>query len=107
MTRIAMVIRLRPEREAEYRALHANPFPGVLAALKAANVRNYSIFLRGDLLFGYLEYTGSDYEADMARVAADPETRRWWTFTDPCQQPLADAAPGEWWSLMEEVFHLE
>ena len=40
--RKAMVIRVRPEKLAEYRALHAKPFPGVLAALKAANVSNYS-----------------------------------------------------------------
>jgi len=25
-------------------------------------------------------------------MAADPETRRWWKETDPCQSPLPDAA---------------
>ena len=33
-----------------------------------------------NLLFGCWEYHGSDFEADMAAIAADPETRRWWTF---------------------------
>jgi L-rhamnose mutarotase len=105
--RKAMVIRVRPEKLAEYRALHANPFPGVLAALKAANVSNYSIFLKDDLLFGYLEYSGTDWVADMAKVAADPETQRWWQLTDPCQTPLETAAEGEWWSDMESVFFME
>jgi L-rhamnose mutarotase len=93
--RIASVIRLRPEKEAEYRAL------------RAAHVTNYSIFLRDGLLFSYLEYTGDDYAADMARVAQDETTQRWWQLTDPCQQPLDTAAEGEWWAPAEEVFHLE
>jgi L-rhamnose mutarotase len=107
MQRFAAVIRLRPEQEAEYRTLHAEVWPAVLAALTRANVRNYSIFLRDGVLFSYLEYVGEDYAADMARVAEDPETQRWWTFTDPCQQPVDTAAPGEWWAPMEEVFHLD
>jgi L-rhamnose mutarotase len=107
MQRFAAVIRLRPEQESEYRALHAKVWPAVLEALTQANVRNYSIFLRDGVLFSYLEYGGQDYAADMAQVAADPETQRWWTFTDPCQQPVDTAAPGEWWAPMEEVFHLD
>ena len=106
MQRIASVIRLRPEKEAEYRELHEAVWPSVLATLRAANVTNYSIFLRDGLLFSYLEYTGDDYAADMARIAAEPETRRWWTLTDPCQQPLETAAEGEW-APAEEVFHAD
>lgn len=107
MQRKAMVIRVLPEKVAEYRALHAAPFAGVLAALKAAGVGNYSIFLKDDVLFGYLEYHGDDWDADMARVAADPETQAWWALTDPCQTPWPTARPGEWWSEMESVFLLE
>jgi L-rhamnose mutarotase len=103
--RLASVIRLRPEKEAEYRALHADAWPAVLAALSRARVTNYSIFLRDGLLFSYLEYTGDDFEADMARIAEDPETQRWWRLTDPCQQPVDSAVAGEWWAPLEEVFH--
>jgi L-rhamnose mutarotase len=105
--RVASVIRLRPEKEAAYRALHAHAWPGVLDALRAAHVTNYSIFLRDGLLFSYLEYTGDDYNTDMARVAADETTRRWWQLTNPCQQPLDTTADGEWWAPAEEVFHLD
>jgi hypothetical protein len=45
--------------------------------------------------------------ADTARIAEDVETRRWWAFTDLCQQPLATAAEGEGWAPAGEVFHLE
>jgi len=105
--RFASVIRLRPEKEAEYRELHAAAWPGVLAALTRANIGNYSIYLRDGLLFSYLEYSGEDYAADTAAIAEDPVTREWWARTDPCQQPVESAAEGEWWAPMEEVFHLD
>jgi L-rhamnose mutarotase len=105
--RVATVIRLKPEHEEEYRRLHHAVWPDVLAALKRAHVRNYSIFLRDGLLFSYLEYDGADYAADMAGIAADDATRRWWQLTDPCQQPVDSAAEGEWWASAEEVFHLD
>ena len=107
MRRIASVIRLRPEKEAEYRALHGAVWPGVLATLRTANITNYSIFLRDGVLFSYLEYTGDDYAADTALIAADEQTQRWWKLTDPCQQPVESAADGEWWAPAEEVFHAD
>ena len=79
----------------------------MLAALRRAHVSNYSIFLRDGLLFSYLEYTGTNYEADMASVAADPETQRWWLLTDPCQQPVDTAAPANCGRQLTEVFHLD
>lgn len=107
MRRYASVIELRPEKEAEYRELHRQPWEGVLAALRRAHVSNYSIFLRDGYLFSYLEYTGEDFEADMASVAADAETKRWWQLTDPCQRRLPTAQEGEWWAPAEELFHLD
>jgi L-rhamnose mutarotase len=40
-------------------------------------------------------------------MAIDPTTQRWWACCRPCQQPLADCAPDEWWSSIEEVFHFD
>jgi L-rhamnose mutarotase len=74
--RIGSVIRLRPEREAEYRRLHAAVWPSVLGTLRTAHITNYSIFLRDGLLFSYLEYTGEYYAAHTALIAADEDTRR-------------------------------
>jgi L-rhamnose mutarotase len=105
--RIAAVVRLRAEHEGEYRRLHANVWPSVLATLRRVGVRNYSIFLRDGLLFSYLEYTGEDWTAAQIEIAADPETQRWWQLTDPMQEPLKTAAEGEWWGPAEEVFHLD
>lgn len=107
MRRIANVIRLRPEHEAEYRRLHEAVWPDVLAQIARSNITNYSIFLRDGLLFAYFEYTGSDLAADLAAMAEDPRTREWWELTDPCQQSVESAAPGEWWAPLEEVFHTD
>lgn len=54
----------------------------------------------------YFEYVGSDFDADMKKVAADPETQRWWKETEPCQLPLPEAAAkGTIWSDAREVFY--
>ncbi|MED7949961.1 L-rhamnose mutarotase [Streptomyces sp. BE303] len=102
--RIVQVVRLRPEKADEYRTLHrAVPQP-VLDRLRACHIRNYSIHLRGDLLIGCFDYLGDDFDADMARMAADEATRAWWHLTAPCQEPVAGAAPGQWWAPTEQVF---
>lgn len=107
MMRCAGVNRMPLEHLARYRELHSAVWPGVLATITACNIRNYSIFHRGGWLFSYYEYVGGDYEADMARMAADPVTREWWTLNDPLQWPLEDRAEGEWWAAMDELFHLD
>ena len=105
--RVGTVIRLLPEHEQVYRELHAAVWPDVLAQIARSNIRNYTIFLRDGLLFAYFEYTGTDYPADMAAMAADPRTQEWWKLTDPCQQAVPSAAEGEWWAPLEEVFHTD
>jgi L-rhamnose mutarotase len=61
---IGQVIKLRPEAYEEYKRLHADVWPDVLAMLHKANIRNYSILHWNGLLFAYMEYIGADYEAD-------------------------------------------
>lgn len=110
--RYAWVTGLKPERAEDYRRLHAHPWPAVNRMIKQCNIRNFSIHEReieGQLyLFAYLEYTGRDFTADMKKMAADPETQRWWRQTDPCQSPLPDAAAaGKIWADTKEVYYLK
>ena len=110
MKRYGTVIGLRREKIDTYKKLHADVWPGVRATLEACNIRTYSIYLRRlpdgkPYLFSYFEYTGDDFDADMARMAADPVTREWWDVCKPCQVVLEDRDEGEWWAAMEEVFH--
>lgn len=110
--RYGNVIGLRPEKLEEYKELHANVWPGVLKMIKECNIHNYTIYL-GELeegkyyLFSYFEYTGDDFKADMAKMAADPTTKKWWTLCDPCQAPIPTRKEGEWWANMEEVFRCD
>ncbi|MEO5687607.1 MAG: L-rhamnose mutarotase [Burkholderiaceae bacterium] len=109
MERMGMVIGIAPDRIAEYKRLHSAVWPRVLERIRQSNLCNYTIFLREpeNLLFATWEYHGADFAADMAAIAADPETQRWWTLTDPCQQPLASRAAGQHWAAMEAVFHVD
>lgn len=107
MTRYGMVIGLKPEAEKRYKEHHAAVWPEVLDMISRCNIRNYSIYLKDGLLFSYFEYHGADFEADMAKMAADPKTQEWWAVMMPMQAPLATRKEGEWWANMEEVFHLD
>ena len=107
MKRYGMVIGVRPEKLEEYKRLHAAVWPGVLKTIAECNIRNYSIYLKDDMLFGYFEYHGENFTADMAKMAADPLTQEWWRHCEPCQKPLETRAEGEWWANMEEVFHTD
>jgi L-rhamnose mutarotase len=107
MRRFGAVVGLRPEHRETYLRLHREVWPAVEARLSASHFTNYTIFVRGDLLFAYYEYTGEDFSADAAAVAGDPVTREWWTLTDPCQRRLDDTPDGEQWAPLTEVWHLD
>ncbi len=107
MQRFASVIGMKPENRAEYEKLHADVWPAVLEQIKTSNIRNYSIYRYGELLFSYFEYVGNDFEADMAAMAADPTTQKWWDVCKPLQSPVPDRADGEWWAAIPEIFHTD
>jgi L-rhamnose mutarotase len=105
--RVASVIGLDPAGIAEYERLHADVWEEVLARIARSNIRNYSIYRYGDLLFSYYEHVGDDLEADLAAMAADPVTQRWWALCSPLQRPVPERAAGEWWHALREVFHVD
>jgi L-rhamnose mutarotase len=107
MKRFGQVIGVRPEQFESYKNCHAAVWPEILTMIKKCNIRNYSIFHKDDMLYAYFEYTGTDFEADMAKMAADPKTLEWWSVMEPMQNPVATRKQGEWWANMEEVFHMD
>jgi len=50
---------------------------------------------------------GDDFDGDMAKMAEDPATQRWWDINKPLQRPLPDRAEGEWWASIPEIFHTD
>jgi L-rhamnose mutarotase len=105
--RFGQVIRIKPEGREQYIRYHANPLPGVNEMIKKCHINNYSIFIRGDYMFAYFEYDGTDYDADMKKMAADPATQHWWSLVQPLMQPLDDRKEGEFWADMLEIYHLD
>lgn len=107
MQRMGMVINVKGEHLDEYRRIHAAVWPEVLDIIAAANITNYSIFLKEpeNMLFAYWEYVGTDFAADMRKLGEEPAMKRWWAVTDPMQLPFATRGPGEWWASMPSVFY--
>jgi L-rhamnose mutarotase len=86
VTRVGMVIGIKPDQIEAYKQLHSGP--GVRDLLDQANIHNFSIFLHqmddGKFYeFAYYEYTGDNYEEDMAWLATQPSNQ---------QRPDADSA---------------
>ena len=107
MKRLGWIGRLKPDMVQKYVELHADTWSAVLRRNKDCNLQNYSIFHKDGLLFAYFEYVGEDFDGDMAKMAADPLTQKWWDIMMPMQAPLDTRAEGEWWANMDEVFHTD
>ena len=110
--RYGWAIGLKPEMVESYKLIHKYPWSPVLNALVDAKVRNYPIYLNQidgkPFLFAYFEYVGDNFTEDMAQVDGDPVSKAWMKFTDDaCQVPIPTRAQGEWWAVMEEVFHMD
>jgi L-rhamnose mutarotase len=109
--RYGQVIGIRPALVDSYKLIHKHAWPEVLKAIRRGNIRNYPIYMTtlGEkvYIFGYMEYVGSDFDADMQEIDSDPATKAWIKFTDEvCQLPIPTRQDGEWWANMENVVHL-
>jgi L-rhamnose mutarotase len=105
MKRYGMTIGLAPGAYEEYKRYHAAVWPEVMATTTRCNIRNFTIYHHDGTLFGSFEYHGTDYRADMAVMAADPATQRWWAIMEPLQRQIEGTPEGDWWMPMEELFH--
>ncbi|KAI5848598.1 hypothetical protein DFP73DRAFT_541722 [Morchella snyderi] len=112
--RIGQYVRLRPSALEEYKKIHAAVWPDVLKQIRECNIRDYSIFFddKTYTLFATFKYVGTDYEADMKKMAANEKVREWWDVTDQMQESPIEGAvsskegPG-WWKATEEVFYMK
>ena len=100
--RTAFVLRVRPERLDEYVAAHRAVWPEMLEALRAAGIRNYSIFRDGDRMFGYFE--ADDLEAAGRYLAEQEVVSRW---QDAMAELLEERVPEDGPPPLEEIFRLD
>ena len=104
MDRYAWKAMLKPGMKEEYKRRHDAIWPEMVALLKSAGIRNYTIWNVGNELFGY-------YECDSVQTAAQVQARsavvdRWNEYMKDVMQmdmdPVTGAQP-----LMRQVFLLE
>ena len=106
-TRYAMAVRLKDEKRDFYLKNHQNVWPEVLSELKKIKVKNYSIFLKDDFMFGYLEYDGDNFDKDMSEMQSIPVVEKWTSLMIDCFNPFPGHEDNNSWVLMDEIFYLE
>lgn len=90
--RSAFVLRVRPDKIAEYVEAHRNVWPEMLAALRDAGIRNYTIFRNGNEVFGYFE--SDDLEAAGRYMAEQEVNARWQdAMAELLEERVPDAGP--------------
>ena len=105
MQRVAFRLWVKPERLEEYKRHHEAVWPELLADMRAASIRNYSIFSDGAELFGYLEC--DDWAAASAALARSDANRRWQEFMADYLASPVDPDAAEPVRLLTEVFRMD
>ena len=105
--RYAMAVRLKDEKRDFYIKNHANVWPEVLSELKKIKVKNYSIYLKEDFMFGYLEYDGNNFNKDMEEMQKIPVVDKWTKLMIDCFNPFPNNEDNNSWVMMDEIFYME
>ena len=110
MTRHLLAVDLKDDPAAieAYKVHHRNVWPAVLSSLRRAGLTDLEIYLLGRRLVMVVEVAdGVDVErAFAAHRVSDPRVIEWEALMKSLQQPAPGSAAGEWWAVMQPVFHL-
>ena len=105
--RYAMAVRLKDEKKDFYIKNHADVWPEILSELKNIKVKNYSIFLKEDFMFGYLEYDGDNFDLDMAEMSKIAIVDKWTKLMINCFKPFPNNEENDSWVMMDEIFYMK
>ena len=105
--RYAMAVRLKNEKREYYIENHANVWPEILSELKKIKIKNYSIYLKEDFMFGYLEYGGDNFDKDMAEMGKIPIVDKWTNLMIDCFNPFPNNEENNSWVMMDEIFYMK
>jgi L-rhamnose mutarotase len=105
MERVAFRLRVQAGKLEEYKRIHRDVWPELLADMRAASIRNYSIFADGHELFGYLEC--DDWAAAQAALAASDANRRWQEWMKAFLATPVEVDQAEPLHRLDEVFRME
>jgi L-rhamnose mutarotase len=101
---LAFRMQLKPGVAAEYERRHDALWPDLAAALRAAGIFDYSIFLDEETmgLFAVLRLR-PDHSKDA--LPLEPVMRRWWDYMADLMEVHPGNRPREW--PLKPVFHFE
>lgn len=105
MERFAWKGRIKPGMKEEYKRRHDQIWPEMKALLKAAGIRNYTIWSDGETLFGYYECEQGVAFAEKTQ-AGSPVVDRWNEFMQDVLELEMDPVTGAQPKL-EQMFLLE
>jgi len=105
--RYAMAVRLKDEKKKFYLKNHQNVWPEILEELKKIKIKNYSIFLKEDFMFGYLEYEGNNFNEDMAQMGKIAIVDKWTKLMTDCFNPFPNNEGNDSWVMMDEIFYMK
>ena len=107
LERYAMAVRLKNEKKDFYLKNHQNVWPEILEELKKIKIKNYSIFLKEDFMFGYLEYEGNNFNKDMAEMAKIDIVDKWTKLMIDCFNFFPNNEKNNSWVMMDEIFYMK
>lgn len=105
MERMAWKGRIKPGCKAEYVRRHNEIWPELVKILKEAGIRNYTVFAKGEELFGYYECEKGIEFAEKAQ-AGSPVVDRWNEYMKDILELELDPETGAQRKL-EPVFRLD
>jgi L-rhamnose mutarotase len=112
--RICQIVKIKPDLLDEYKKVHQNVFPPVLANLKKYHIEDYSIHYSPSfsLLIANFKYLGDDWDRDAEAMRLDSNNHEWWNLTDGMQETLVEGSTGStdpkgWWLTLDEVFRFD
>jgi L-rhamnose mutarotase len=105
LARYAFLLRLKAGAGPDYDAAHAAVWPELIALLKTAGIREYSIFRRDELLVLTMRVEG-DFETAWKRICEAKVNTRWQEAMAAYLAPEQETGPGEQFPMMREVFYL-
>ena len=100
--RSAFVLEVRPDRIDDYIRAHREVWSELLAALRGAGIRNYTIFRAGNEMFGYFE--ADDLDAAGRYLSQQEVSTRW---QDAMARLLEERVPDGGPPPLLEVFRLD
>jgi L-rhamnose mutarotase len=109
MTVLTINLKDDPEVIERYRRYHHDVWPEVQDSLRRVGVEQMDIYLLGRRLVMVVRMRdGLDYRAAFKKHAASgPRVVQWEELMKSLQEPVPDAPAGEWWTVMQPVFHMD